>query len=421
MNGVLGQAGKVWIRAGKVILATAACIARCCGGGGGERYKIYLHRYCTRRECKNFIYVWSDEIAYGDVLWKDTSGWFKIGGVCYYTINFEVCSCEEEGPTCCDSIPAGGQADGPPLTGNIEDHCGPCCGEFGDQDLCRVSSFWSCAEQKWKCFECGEEDDTYVRGTNKVTQTLTPEYIANQDALFAGDPNYRSCWNNGLILDLRESILFRIENRLVADADGCKSLVGTCRQGDYAWRQGQWFWWNFGNPPSCLWQVDEGGEDRCYARDFISQCGLDINPFTGGAIDNFTCSFTDSGTDLSGNHWTRVYQSYSDGRIRSIADTITTTYMTQDRFGNTIPGTIEVREFTYIRQTTVTTPCDGDTRRGCGVRAVCADRPDRPPPAPLPAYTPPKNPRKPGPSKFKLGRRATNPLYSPPISTGSMF
>jgi len=40
MNGVMGKAGKVWIRAGKVILATAACIARCCGGG--EYYYLAL-------------------------------------------------------------------------------------------------------------------------------------------------------------------------------------------------------------------------------------------------------------------------------------------------------------------------------------------------------------------------------------------
>lgn len=46
MNGVLGQAGKVWIRAGKVILATAACIARCCRRCPGPVLRRKCDRYC---------------------------------------------------------------------------------------------------------------------------------------------------------------------------------------------------------------------------------------------------------------------------------------------------------------------------------------------------------------------------------------
>lgn len=359
----------------------------CCGdgGGGGDRYRIYFHRYCTYPECSNFIYVWSDEIAYGDVLWRDAvGGWFKFGGVCFEVWTSAIEGCEEWGPSCVESIRYGGQADGPALSGDIGELCGPCCGQYGEgADLCRRSTYWSCAEQEYKCYECGEEDSVYVRATNTITQTLSPEYIANQDALFAGDPNYISCWNGGLILDLRESILFRVDWRLSApDGNGCQSLEATCLQGDYAWRQGQWFWWNFGNPPSCLWQVDSGGSDVCGDHSWrASRCGADINPFTG--IENdfpALCSFATSGTDQSGNAFTRVFERYQDGAILSITDTITTYFMTQDRFGNPIPHMTEVRVFTYIRQLTVITPCDSDSRRRCEARATCSDGANRPAP-----------------------------------------
>jgi len=46
MNGVMGKAGKVWIRAGKVILATAACIARCCRTCPGPVLRRKCDRYC---------------------------------------------------------------------------------------------------------------------------------------------------------------------------------------------------------------------------------------------------------------------------------------------------------------------------------------------------------------------------------------
>jgi len=430
VNGVLGQAGKVWIRAGKVILATAACIARCCNGGGGDRYKMYLHRYCTYPECENFLYVWSDEIAYGDVLWKDLYGaWVKIGGVCHEVWNTAIEGCEEWGPSCVESIRYGGpSADGPPLSGpDIDELCGPCCGQYGgNNDLCRRSSFWSCAEQEYKCYECGEEDDVYVRATNKITQELSSEYIANQDAIFADNPNYRSCWNNGLILDLRESIIFRVENRLSSpDANGCQGLEAVCRQGDYKWYQGQWHWWNFGNPPSCEWQTDEGGSEVCGDHSWrASRCGADINPFTGVENDFAAlCSFSTSGYDQSGNFYTRSFQRYQDGRNMSITDAIVTYYMTVDRFDNPIPGLKEVREFTYVRQLSVTTPCDSNSQRRCEERWVCADG-NRPAPQENVPELRSKRPRWKAPfplPKLKGRPGRAIPRTSLPQSTGEMF
>lgn len=408
----------------------------CCGDGGGERYKIYLHRYCTRQECKNFIYVWSDEIAYNDVLWKDTSGWFKFAGACYFTQssgcdNGGGPSCEDNGPSCCETIPyAGPSADGPPLTGSIEDHCGPCCGEFGDQDLCRTLSFWSCAEQRWKCREMGEADDVYIRATKHRTMTVSSAFIAFQDRINAGNPNYRSCWHGGLVLDERESFVIRYENRLVPDSEGCLSLVPTCRQAQYDYYQGQWYDWNNGNPPSCEWVTGSGGGDYCQDTWRFTFWGqrdnyTEINPFTGGpaGLGEFQCTFNDSGCDSNGrNCWTRQYANYADGLIRSITDRTITHFDTVDENNNVIPYGIYVEEFTYIRQLTVTVPCDGDTNRGCGMRAVCAD-PNRPPP---PENLPKTNPKRPSlhpklPELTGTPPRATNPRFNLPTSTGGMF
>lgn len=445
--------GAIWLTAKRVAMDVAACIERCCGGGGGggERYKIYLQKYCTRPECKNFVYFWSDEIAYGNLKWSEVSVcartlpngqiigvMWKIGGVCYWCgdgrLNDGVCQCEEWGPSCCDQIPHGGYVDGPPtdFPGDWDAVCGPCCGQFGDQDLCRTGSFWSCSERRFKCYERGEADDVYISATKLRKLTLSAEYIAYQDRINAPDPNYRSCWNGGLALHERESFTIRYENRLVPDSEGCLSLIPTCRQAQYNYYQGYWVWWNFGGPPSCEWITNNGGGEYCedvWRFTFWPNANnntTDIDPFTGGVAGQggFQCSFNDSGCNDSGhNCWTRQYASYSDGLIRSITDRTITRFDTIDENNNVIPYGIFTEEFTYIRVLTVTVPCDGDTNRGCGTRAVCADQNRQPPPEKLPKLkqnTPPSFPLKLPKLTGRAPRNFNQPLL-PPRSTGEML
>ncbi len=73
MNGVLGRAKIVWIRAGKVILATAACIARCCGGGcPGPVLRRKCDRYCPDTNIAyGFYRIDLDApIAPGGITWR---------------------------------------------------------------------------------------------------------------------------------------------------------------------------------------------------------------------------------------------------------------------------------------------------------------------------------------------------------------
>ncbi len=431
MNSVLGRAKIVWIRAGKVILATAACIARCCGGGGGEPYKIYLCKYCTRCECKDLLWVWSNEIAYADVLWKDTGGWFKFGGVCYGVSAAGECSCEELGPSCCDAAQHAGQADGPPIDGSVE-NCGPCC---GDQDHCQSTSFWSCAEQRWKCFECGEEYGTYVRATHRDFFVLTPEYIADQDACgFRDSPNYVSCWNGGLMHDTRESMLVRMEYTLRPNPDRpeCLGRWGECLQSQRDWNQGIFCTWNNGNPcqfgnlganqPPCTWWYDNGTEDLCPPGDWNGgPCGDDTNPLTGENMnrqDHWAggCGYTRTWTDASGTVWTETVQTYRDGQTMSASRTLTALFFTNSCLYSLPHPPVRISHGTqtwidtYVRQHTVISPCDADTLHGCGVRAVCADRGNRPPPPDMPEKYP----------KLSRGVKLTK-RNTPPQSTGDLL
>lgn len=429
--------GAIWLTAKRVAMDVAACIERCCTGGG--RYKVYLQKYCSRGECKDLLWEWSDEIAYNDIRWGSIplDTYFKFSGVCYFVVWTEIAyACESLGPSCFESIRYGGAPDGPPIM-DVLASCGRCC---PDQDHCQSTQFWSCAEQRWKCYECGNEYGVYIRATKHIYRRYSNEFRACIDRLNRNTPGYFSCWPGPAPeVDIYETSLLKLDYSLRPTSAGpngeiCLSLWRTCLQNYGTYRLTQWTGpFGISGGDSCRMNVEQTAADRCGDPNGYWNtgwaggiCGQDHDPF--GAYIPGSCGSQQSGSDPDGrNRWTRTHTQYQDGQVTSarvVYDLYQDTSCTDDN-GNEvfIPHAHYHEEYTYIRQHTVLEQCDGDTQYGCGIRPVCAENrpppPTEPPPfKPKKSYTFPKKARI--PAEIGPSRRA-NPLYNPPQSTGGMF
>lgn len=225
MNGVLGRAKIVWVRAGKVILATAACIARCCRRCPGPVLRRKCDRYCPdTTTAYGFWRIDLDApIAPGGVTWRqwiaDNDAALTPCRLIQFGTDPENCYVLDRNCSRCFWSGCNYSLDIPSLPVVPPELVNPRLATCDDCILCIeccASMVWRDCSGMDRCYECGSNyrvaSDLHVRstyqtfnslGANTYDETLTKDITQEVEWLCVDtDPGTGRC-NTSTMRDTR--------------------------------------------------------------------------------------------------------------------------------------------------------------------------------------------------------------------------